>query len=93
MNLFICEYLFFEWIWIIFCIIKEDPEPEEKTLEYLRHNFGPDVSEKMKDTVFQRRTIIRRHMSKLLAGFEKIPSLMPRLFDMEGLVITLKCKL
>ncbi|XP_035701273.1 uncharacterized protein LOC118433446 isoform X3 [Folsomia candida] len=38
----------------------DDPDPEEGILEYIRQNFGTDVDSAMKNTVFQRRTVIRR---------------------------------
>lgn len=53
----------------------------------MKQNVGPEVIDKLKETVFQRRTIIRRIMTQILPpDFEKIPKLMPRLFDIEGMV-------
>ncbi len=56
-------------------------------MEFMKQNVGPEVIDKLKETVFQRRTIIRRIMTQILPpDFEKIPKLMPRLFDIEGMV-------
>jgi hypothetical protein len=58
---------------------------DDKVLEYLKHNFGEDTKSIMKDTVFERRTIIRRYLAnEKIEGLEKITNLMPRLFDVEG---------
>lgn len=43
----------------------------------------------MKSTVFMRRTVIRKEMKDNLIGFRRIPAILPRLFDMEGMVYKL----
>ncbi|OXA48191.1 Tigger transposable element-derived protein 6 [Folsomia candida] len=63
---------------------EENPEPDEKTLEYLRQNRGADIIDTMKSTVFMRRTVIRDEIKDNLAGFRRIPAIIPRLFDMQG---------
>ncbi|XP_035712038.1 uncharacterized protein LOC118437244 [Folsomia candida] len=65
---------------------EENPEPDEKTLEYLRQNRGADIIDTMKSTVFMRRTVIRDEIKDNLAGFRRIPAIIPRLFDMQGTV-------
>ncbi|XP_035707212.1 uncharacterized protein LOC118435347 isoform X2 [Folsomia candida] len=71
---------------------EDDPEPDEKVLEYLKHNSGEDTKSIMKNTVFQRRTIIRRlswveNILERKEGSNKSPGLMPRLFDTEGNIV------
>lgn len=73
----------------MFRVMLDDPEPDEKVLEYLKHNSGEDTKSIMKNTVFQRRTIIRRlswveNILERKEGSNKIPGLIPRLFDTEG---------
>lgn len=58
-------------------------------LEFLRQNRGADIVDTMKSTVFMRRTVIRDEMKDNLAGFRRIPGIIPRLFDVEGMVRTL----
>lgn len=52
----------------------------------MRQSFGHEVKSPMAKTVFQRRTIIR---TSRVTNFEFVPyivEIMPRLFDMEGMV-------
>ncbi|XP_035701037.1 uncharacterized protein LOC118433332 [Folsomia candida] len=52
----------------------------------MRQSFGHEVKSPMAKTVFQRRTIIR---TSRVTNFEFVPyivEIMPRLFDMEGMI-------
>ncbi|XP_035713852.1 uncharacterized protein LOC118438145 [Folsomia candida] len=66
---------------------EENPERDEKILEYLRQNRGEGVISSMKTTVFMRRTVIRHELKDNLAGFLRLPGILPRLFDMEGMIV------
>jgi len=64
----------------------ENPEPDESLLLFMSQNKGEEVKETMRLTVFQRRSLIRTNGS-----FEALEKLlrerMPRLLDVEGMVI------
>ncbi|XP_035701043.1 uncharacterized protein LOC118433339 isoform X1 [Folsomia candida] len=64
----------------------DDPDPEEGILEYIRQNFGTDVDSAMKNTVFQRRTVIRRLNAVNVDILDNLVVSMPRLFDTEGMI-------
>ncbi|OXA49832.1 hypothetical protein Fcan01_15443 [Folsomia candida] len=69
----------------------DNPDPDEKIMLYLRQNFPPnhnsEILEKMKETVFSRKTIIRRCIDKEdYTDLKQIPEIMPRLFDLQGMV-------
>ncbi len=65
----------------------DNPEEDKKLLEFLRqHSDEAEVKPIMLQTVFQRRTVIRRLNGEGIDGFDKIPPIMPRLFDMMGMV-------
>ncbi|OXA55031.1 WD repeat, SAM and U-box domain-containing protein 1 [Folsomia candida] len=65
----------------------DNPEPDEKVLEFLRQNKGQDVLPTMKSSTFMRRTVIREEMQQNLVGFRRIPSILPRLFDIKGMIV------
>lgn len=67
-------------------LILDDQEPEEDILTYMQHNFGNEIKNHMKDTVFSRRTYIRRLHQTGQFHLESIMNIMPRLFDTEGMV-------
>lgn len=72
-------------------IFSDNPDPDEKIMLYLRQNFPPnhnsEILEKMKETVFSRKTIIRRCIDKEdYTDLKQIPEIMPRLFDLQGMV-------
>ncbi|XP_035707925.1 uncharacterized protein LOC118435663 [Folsomia candida] len=41
----------------------------------------------MKSSTFMRRTVIREEMQQNLVGFRRIPSILPRLFDIKGMIV------
>ncbi len=67
-------------------LLTDDPIPDDGILEFIRQNFGDKIRGPMKDTIFQRRTIIRQLDSSELDYIPKIVEIMPRLFDMDGMV-------
>ncbi|CAL8140943.1 unnamed protein product [Orchesella dallaii] len=64
----------------------DDPVPDDAKLEYLKHNFGPDIPTVMKVTVFMRRSLLRAYQREQFIGLQKAMEKMPRLFDTENMV-------
>jgi hypothetical protein len=78
--------LFYSETTLYFYFSIENPEPDESLLLFMSQNKGEEVKETMRLTVFQRRSLIRTNGS-----FEALEKLlrerMPRLLDVEGMVI------
>ncbi|ODN02959.1 Zinc finger and SCAN domain-containing protein 12 [Orchesella cincta] len=64
-----------------------NPPPDDCKLEFMKHNFGPEVTETMKDTVFMRRSLLRGYIKEQFLGLQKAMQSMPRLFDMDKMLI------
>ncbi|CAL8105713.1 unnamed protein product [Orchesella dallaii] len=65
----------------------DDPVPDDAKLEYLKHNFGPDIPTVMKVTVFMRRSLLRAYQREQFIGLQKAMEKMPRLFDTENMIV------
>ncbi|XP_035700458.1 uncharacterized protein LOC118433026 [Folsomia candida] len=71
----------------------DNPEPDEAKLEFMKQNVGSEVIKMMKETAFQRRTIIRRHFDAYhkqldISALAKLAEMMRPLFDTEGMKST-----
>lgn len=64
----------------------DDPEPEDDKMTFMQQNFGIEITQVMKDTVFSRRSLIRKRRGLGDKGISELMEIMPRLFDTEGMV-------
>ncbi|XP_035712958.1 uncharacterized protein LOC118437743 [Folsomia candida] len=69
----------------------DEPEPDERKFEYMRQNKGVEVINIMKNTVFQRRTLIRRHTSQPgtldISALPKLCEILRPLFDTDNMIV------
>lgn len=70
--------------------ISDEPEPDERKFEFMRQNKGIEVIDMMKSTVFERRTLIRRHTSQSgmldISALPRLCEVLRPLFDTDGMV-------